>query len=225
MDDTQNVKNIDAWTAAYDGADDDQVLSAIASLTPLVDETDALWTSEEYYRTNAYPFMALADIAAKRRLRPAVRLLLERACYGDPGEIMRSLRHVFEAIYKPDWTSLADEYLALARAERLGTRLWAIDGLMVMDDARAVPVFEASSREDPEAIRSLAQIGLKRLLNPEQISAKAAKQEAVRERARHERLEREAEADAQITDRRCSACGKPLPSYRRTCKHCGAAAI
>lgn len=138
---------------------------------------------------------------------------------------MRGLRHTFEAIYKPDWKSLADEYLALARAPRLGTRLWAIDSLMVVDDPRAIPVFEASIHEDPQEIRWRAEIGLKRLLHPEEIAAEAAQRQADQERARQERLDRQAEADARITDRRCTACGKPLPSYRRTCKHCGAAAI
>jgi len=138
---------------------------------------------------------------------------------------MRGLRHEFEAIYKPDWTLLADEYLALARADRLGTRLWAIDSLMVVDDPRAVPAFEASVRDDPEEIRWRAEIGLKRLLHPEEIEAEAAEERAKQEHARQQRLDRQVEADARMTDRRCAACGKPLPSYRRTCKHCGAAAI
>jgi hypothetical protein len=224
IDDEQPAKIIERLAAAYDAAPDDQVLASIAALAPLADESNSRWQTDEYWRTVAYPFLALADVAAKRRLRAAVRLLLERACYGDPGEIMRGLRHTFEAIYNPDWTSLADEYLPLARAERLGTRLWAIDSLIVIDDPRAVPVFEASVRDDPEEIRWRAEIGLKRVLHPEQIAAEAAQRQAEQERARQERLDRQAEADARITDRCCAACGKPLPSYRRTCKHCGAAA-
>ncbi|MGB7157844.1 MAG: hypothetical protein WBD40_07245 [Tepidisphaeraceae bacterium] len=220
----QPAKIIERLAAAYDAARDDEVLAAIASLPSLADETDARWDSDEYWRASAYPFLALAEVASKRRLKPAVRLLLERACYGDPGEIMRGMRHTFEAIYNPDWTSLADEYLALARAERLGTRLWAIDGLTVVEDARAVPVFETSVREDPEEIRWRAEIGLERLLHPEKIAAAAAQRQAEQERERHEQLARQAEADARITDRRCAACGKPMPSYRRTCKHCGVAA-
>ncbi|GEM_PF-7019918 len=223
-DDNQPVNIIERLAAVHDVLRDDQVLAAIASLPPLADETDACWNSDEYWRGAAYPFLALADVAAKRRLKPAVRLFLERACYGDPGEIMRGLRHTFEAIYNPDWTSLADEYLAVARAERLGTRLWAIDGLTVVEDARAVPVFEASVREDPEEIRWRAEVGLERLLHPEKITAETAQQQAEQERARQEQLDRQAEADAEITDRRCAVCGKAMPSYRRTCKHCGAVA-
>jgi hypothetical protein len=136
---------------------------------------------------------------------------------------MRGLRHCFEGIYKPDWGSLANEYVAAARSDRLGTRLWAIHGLMVLDDPRAVPVFEASLREDPPEIRRIAEIGLKRILHPEQVAEEQARRLAEQERARQERLDRQAVADARITDLRCAACGKPMPGYRRTCKHCGAA--
>jgi hypothetical protein len=206
-------------------ASDQEVLAKLAAVEPLPDESDPRWNDDTFWFDVAYRFLGLGEVAASRKLRPAVRLMLERACYGDPGETMRGLRHTFEAIYKPDWKSLADEYLALARAPRLGTRLWAIDSLIVVDDPRAIPVFEASVREDPEDIRWRAEIGLKRLLHPEEIAAQAAKRQAEQERRRQERLDRQAEADARITDRRCAACGKPLPSYRRTCKHCGAAAI
>ncbi|HSW15248.1 MAG TPA: zinc ribbon domain-containing protein [Solimonas sp.] len=218
------VKIIGRLAAANDTTSDDEVLTRIASLPSLADETDACWDLNEYWHSVAYPFIAMADVAAKRRLKPAVRLLLERACYGDPGEIMRGLRHSFEAIYKPDWRSLANEYLALARAERMGTRLWAIDSLMVLDDARAVPVFEASVREDPEEIRWRAEIGLKRLLHPEEIAAETEKRRAEQQRARQEFLDRQASEDAKLTNLRCAACGKPMPEYRRTCKHCGARA-
>jgi hypothetical protein len=40
------------------------------------------------------------------------------------------------------------------------------------------------------------------------------------DRSPHE-LAKIAEADAKITDFRCSNCGQPCPSYRKTCKHCG----
>lgn len=37
-----------------------------------------------------------------------------------------------------------------------------------------------------------------------------------------EYLEHVAKMDAQITDRVCPNCGKPCPTYRKTCKHCAA---
>lgn len=47
--------------------------------------------------------------------------------------------------------------------------------------------------------------------------------DAERERNRQEQMDIEAAKDAAITDKRCPFCGKPCPSYRKTCKHCGKA--
>jgi hypothetical protein len=216
------ANTIAAVVAAMAATSDEKVLADLAAVEPLPDECDSRWSDDAFWSTVAYRFLGLAEVAALRKLRPAVHLILERACYGDPGATMRGLRHTFEAIYTPDWKSLADEYLALARAPRLGTRLWAIDSLTVVDDPRAIPAFEESVREDPEKIRWRAEIGLKRLLQPEQIAAEAAKWQTEQERLHQERLDRQAQADARMTDRRCAVCGKPMPGYRRTCKHCGA---
>jgi hypothetical protein len=43
------------------------------------------------------------------------------------------------------------------------------------------------------------------------------------QRKKQEQMEIAAAKDAAITDRRCASCGKPCPSYRTTCKYCGAA--
>jgi hypothetical protein len=157
------AKTIDAIAEAMSSASDAEVLAAIAAIEPLPDEPDPHWNDESFWLNVAYRLLGLADVARLRKLRPAVRLILERACYGDPGETMRGLRQVFEGIYDPDWDLLGDEYLAVARAERLGTRMWAMAGLMVLDDPRALPMFRASLREDPEAISLYAKTGLKRL--------------------------------------------------------------
>ena len=108
-------------------------------------EQDATWQE-------AYRFVALADAAPTRRLKPAIRLLLDRACYGDPGEMFRGLRHASEAIVNPRWSELADICLEAATSPRLGTRLWAIDQLTVFEDERARLVFEESMCSDPEEI-------------------------------------------------------------------------
>jgi hypothetical protein len=157
------AKTIDAVAKEMASASDAEVVAALAAFDPLPDESDPKWNDDAFWFGVAYRFLGLGQVARLRKLRPAVRLILERACYGDPGETMRGLRHVFEGIYNPEWSMLANEYLALARAKRLGTRMWAIAGLMVVDDPRAVPVFEASVREDPEDISSYARIGLERL--------------------------------------------------------------
>jgi len=83
-------------------AEDDEILAEIRSLPALADESNPCWNSDEYLKGTAGLFLALADIARQRKLRNTVRPLLERACYGDPGETMRGLRHVFEAIFQPD---------------------------------------------------------------------------------------------------------------------------
>ncbi|MBO0701004.1 MAG: HEAT repeat domain-containing protein, partial [Zavarzinella sp.] len=88
---------------------------------------------------------------------------LDRACYGDPGEMFRGLRHALEAIVNPRWSELADICLEAARSPRRGTRLWAIDQLTVLDDERARPVFEESVRSDTDEICRRAAIGLERL--------------------------------------------------------------
>ena len=162
-DDETPVDSIARAAAAQRPLSDDEFLARLEALPALADEDDPSWNEDEYWERVAYPYLAFADVAAERKLRRAVRPLLERACYGDPGEIMRGLRHPLEAIFNPDWAGLANEYLAVARSERLGARMWAIAGLAVVDDPRAGPIFEASIREDPPDISSYAKIGLKRL--------------------------------------------------------------
>src|ERR1043165_3334842 len=96
-------------------------------------------------------FMPLADLVGMRRLRAGVRLLLERACFGDPGEMMRGLRHPCEAAFNPDWAGLAAVCMPLATSARPGTRLWAIDQLTILEDLSAGAVFQrALSDELPD---------------------------------------------------------------------------
>jgi hypothetical protein len=142
---------------------DEEILAELSALPPLADEGDTRWGSDDYWHQTVYRYLALADIAAARRLRPAIKLLLERACYGDPGEIMRGLRHGLEAIANPNWAELADICLEAARSPRLGTRLWALDELSVLEDPRAKPIFEEALQAAPLEIRRLAGIGLERL--------------------------------------------------------------
>jgi hypothetical protein len=142
---------------------DVEVLAELTSLAPLADETDPCWNNEDYWHQAGYLYVALADIAAVRRLRPAIKMLLDRACYGDPGEMMRGLRHSLETIVNPDWPSLADICLEAAQSPRFGTRLWAIHQLIILEDPRAKPIFEEAIMNAPKDIRSEAEIGLRRL--------------------------------------------------------------
>jgi hypothetical protein len=141
---------------------DDEILAELAALLPLADESDSCWASENYWQT-ANLYLALANIAATRKLRLAIKLLLDRACYGDPNEIMRGLRHNLEAIVNPDWLYLTDVCLEAAQSSRLGTRLWAIDELVLLTDSRAKPIFEEAVKNGPEELRWRAENGLERI--------------------------------------------------------------
>ena len=152
-------------TAARAKRSDIELLAELAALHALADESDPCWSSDDYWLRIAEPYLALADLVATRKLHPAIRLLLDRACYGDPGEIMRGLRHNLEAIANPDWWFLAEECLQAAQSPRLGTRLWAIDELSILEDPRARPIFEMAIENGPEDIRWTAQLGLERLSN------------------------------------------------------------
>lgn len=145
------------------GCSDAEVLAEIEQLAPLRDEGSSVWDDQSYWIHFALRYVALADVAAARRLRPAVRLLLERACNGDPGELMRGLRHPCERIFDPDWSALADVCMELCQSMREGTRVWATHQLMILDDPRAKPVFERALNDEIEAVRSSAAAGLSRL--------------------------------------------------------------
>jgi hypothetical protein len=138
-------------------------MAEIEQLPPLADEDDPVWSDQGYWRDFAYRYFALSDVAAERQLRPVVRLLLERACNGDPGEMMRGLRHASERIFNPDWAALADVCIELSASKRPGTRLWAVDQLMVLDDPRARQVFNKALHDQVREIRQIAAIGLQRL--------------------------------------------------------------
>src|SRR6266567_1654691 len=141
---------------------DFDVLAELAAFPPLPDEDDPAWEQDAIWQ-EAYRFVAPAEVAAARRLKPAIRLLLERACYGDPGEMFRNLRHACEAIVNPSWSELAEICLEVATSPRLGTRLWAIAQLPVLEDERARPVCGEAGRSDPQESKWRAENGVKRL--------------------------------------------------------------
>jgi len=148
---------------SYANRSDEEILTAIRLLPELLDETAPEWASEEYWNSAVFPFMALSDIAGERKLLPAIRLLLDRACFGDPGEFMRGLRHSFERIVNPNWSVLADICITASVSQRLGTKLWALNQLAILDDARAKPIFELAVNDGPDEIRWIANLGLDRL--------------------------------------------------------------
>lgn len=144
---------------------DEEILSELAALPVLPDEDDLMnqkdWDNNDW--DNVFLFLALADQAAVRRLRPALALLLERASYGDPGETMRGLRHSLEAIVDPEWDVLTDVCMAVAIYPQRGARLWAIDELGRLRDERARPVLMNALNDPEEEIRKTAQRSIEML--------------------------------------------------------------
>lgn len=153
----------DALVLELSKLNDAQIIAKLESLPALKDEDDPVWNNEEYWHDAAEVFLALSDISRKRRLRASIRLLLERACYGDPGEIMRGLRHSLEAIASPDWLYLADICIDLAESPRKGTQLWATEQLAILEDPRANYLFERLIESEEWRISDAAAGGLERL--------------------------------------------------------------
>lgn len=149
---------------SYAHLSDEEILDVIRSSPELADETTASWEDEAYWKGTVAPFIALADITGERRLIPGIRLLLDRACFGDPGELMRGLRHSFERAVSPNWALLADICIAASESPRIGTKLWALDQLAILNDVRASPIFKRAQLAGPEEIRQVADNGLHRLL-------------------------------------------------------------
>jgi hypothetical protein len=159
----ENRRRYDALLRKFSEFSDLQIIAKLESVPALADEGDPAWSKEAYWLDTAEVYMALSDVSAERRLQASIPLLLERACYGDPGEIMRGLRHRLEAIVAPDWARLADICLELASSPRKATRLWAIDQLAILEDPRAKSLFERAIKTEPPWIAEAAARGIERL--------------------------------------------------------------
>lgn len=141
---------------------DAEVLAELASVPPLADENDPCWQDDAYWHHVAYPYLALWDVAAERRLQDAIPLILDRACFGDPGEIMRNLCHAVEAIVEPAWSTLAPLCIAALRSPRPGTRLWAAHELGRLRDPAAIPALEHATNDEVPWVRKWATSALAR---------------------------------------------------------------
>jgi hypothetical protein len=105
-------------------------------------------------------YVAHADLARARRLIGAIPLLYERASYGDPGEMMRGLRHQMEAIVDPTWPVLTRLSMRAAKYPQRGARLWAIRQLGVLRDTAAFGTLVAALTDEAELVRAEARLAL-----------------------------------------------------------------
>jgi hypothetical protein len=142
-----------AWTDA-------EILAEFEALAPL-DESSA--PSEDAFWQHATMYLALTEICAVRQLKPGARLILEKAEFGDPGSIMRGIRHALERIYNPDWAGLAQVCIDAFNTGRPGTQRWAMSELRILEQPFARVVFEdVMQRRDVEFV-SDAEQGIARL--------------------------------------------------------------
>jgi HEAT repeat protein len=139
---------------------DAEVLAELSAIPPLADEEDPCWQDDAYWHRVAYPYLALWHVAAERRLRAAVPLILDRACFGDPGEIMRNLCNAVEAIVAPEWAALTAPCVAALRSPRPGTRLWAAHELGRLRDPAAIPALERAAADEVPEVREWAASAL-----------------------------------------------------------------
>ena len=132
-----------------------ELLDSLSTLEPLPDESDPGWDDADstlWDRTGE--FLAYADEVAGRRLIEGVGLVLERACFGDPGEMMRGLRHSLEHAVNGDWDRLAAICASALTSGRAGTRLWAVNELAILRDPSSVDVLVRALGDGEAAIRS-----------------------------------------------------------------------
>jgi hypothetical protein len=152
--------NVTALMEARSERSDAEILAEFEVLAPL-DERTA--TSEDAFWVHATVYLALAEICAVRRLKPGARLILEKAERGDPGSIMRGMRHALERIYDPDWAGLAEVCIDAFNTGLPGARVWAMSELRILDQPFARPFFEdVLQRNDIEFVSDAGQ-GIARL--------------------------------------------------------------
>lgn len=140
---------------------DAAVLDELRGLDPLPSDQGATWQSEASSAwQRAHILLALAELAAQRGLAEAVPLVLERMCFGDPGELMRGVRHSLEEAVRGDWELLARQCQAACASPAPGARLWAADELAVLRDPLSVPTLIGLLDDPIVEIAEKASFGL-----------------------------------------------------------------
>jgi hypothetical protein len=166
---------VEALMAARASRTDAEILAEFEAMPPL-DETSAI--SEDAFWHQATLYLALSEICAVRRLKPGARLILEKGDDGDPGSIMRSMRHALERIYDPDWAGLAQVCIDAFKTGLPGAKVWAVSELRILEQPFARPLFEdILQRNDVEYVSDAIQ-GIARLDVMAEKAARAEKSDA-----------------------------------------------
>lgn len=121
----------------------------------LPDEDDSAWNNNQTWQV-AYLFVALGDIAATRKLLLALPLLIERASYGDPGEMMSDLCHQLEEIVAPDLKYLIRVCTDCAQSPRPGARLWALFELGRLCEFQSLQTLIDALQDEKQMVREQA---------------------------------------------------------------------
>jgi hypothetical protein len=141
----------------YSTLSDEALIEKITALPVLPDEDDKLWNDDATWTDLAYVFVALLDVARERKLSNTIALFLERACYGDPGEMMRGIRHSFEHMVAPDWDALTQICVnLLAQNPPAGARLWTLHQLGILRDTNALDAIIHALNDDAPRVREQA---------------------------------------------------------------------
>ena len=141
---------------------DTEILTELRELQVLPDEDDPCWDGDAVWQQLDL-FLTLAHHAAARKLEAAIPLLLERACYGDPYETMRGLRHYLERIVNPDWWRLTQACMAATQYPQSGARLWAVAELGILRDPQTLITLIHALEDPAERVRVQACSSLEAL--------------------------------------------------------------
>jgi hypothetical protein len=115
-----------------------KILAEIAALQPLPRESSPEWKDAATW-ARAQLVVALGDVIASRHLAAGVGPLLGKMCLGDPGEMMRGMRHSFEHAVKKDWQRLAAICEAACDSPHDGARYWATQELALLEEPSSLP--------------------------------------------------------------------------------------
>lgn len=114
-----------------------RIVEELRTMTALPPYRGRAWESEEPWAA-AQLLVAHAAVAAERRLRSPLPLILDRMRLGDPGEMMRGMRHSLEAGVSHDLSLLAALCVAACSSANPGARYWAVQELGIVKECSTI---------------------------------------------------------------------------------------